>query len=123
LFAVYDISVALRDLAGTAQEIRASGGFARSAPWRQMTADIFGSEVLVPLVFESSAFGAAALGMYAVQAISRLEDVDKLIQLGDRHRPNLELSKTYEHLFSLYERVYANTVAEFKTLAEFQRTV
>ncbi|MBD2463152.1 gluconate kinase [Oscillatoria sp. FACHB-1407] len=121
LFAVYSITLALRDLAGTAQEIRASGGFARSAPWRQMTADIFGSEVLVPQVYEGSAFGAAALGMYAVQAISDLEEVQNLIQIGDRHSPDLDVFKTYNYLFSVYERVYAGVVDEFATLAEFQR--
>lgn len=121
LLAVYSISLALKDLAGTAQEIRASGGFARSAPWRQMTADIFGSEVLVPQVYEGSAFGAAALGMYAVQAISQLEDVEKLIHIGDRHSPNLGLSNTYQQLFSIYERVYTHAIEEFTILAEFQR--
>lgn len=121
LFAVYSITLALRDLAGTAQEIRASGGFARSAPWRQMAADIFGSEVLVPQVYEGSAFGAAALGMYAVQAIPRLEDVEKLIQIGDRHSPNPNLFNIYQQLFSVYEQVYADVFKEFTTLAEFQR--
>lgn len=120
LFAVYSITLALRDLAGTAQEIRASGGFARSAPWRQMAADIMGSEVLVPQIYEGSAFGAAVLGMYAVQAIPRLEDVEKLIQTGDRHSPNLQSFNTYQHLFSVYERVYESVVPEFMTLAQFQ---
>jgi gluconokinase len=121
LFAVYSITLALQDLAGTIQEIRASGGFARSAPWRQMTADIFGFKVLVPQVYEGSAFGAAVLGMYAVQAISQLEDVKKLIQVAEHHSPNLDLSPTYQHLFSVYERVYGDVVNEFATLAEFQR--
>lgn len=120
LFAVYSISLALRDLVGTAQEIRASGGFAHSAPWRQMMADIFGAEVLVPRVYEGSAFGAAVLGMYAVQAISRLEDVEQMIQIQDRHLPNLDLLQTYQHLFSAYERIYAGVAGEFSALAEFQ---
>jgi gluconokinase len=121
LFAVYSITLALQDLAGTAKEIRASGGFARSAPWRQMAADIFSSEVLVPQVYEGSAFGAAALGMYAVQAISQLEDIGKIIQIGDRHTPNLDVSNTYQQLFAVYEQVYVDVVKEFTTLAEFQR--
>lgn len=121
LFAVYSINLALQELSGSAREIRASGGFARSAPWRQMMADIFDSEVLVPKVYEGSAFGAAVLGMYAVQALSRLEDVEKLIHIRDRHSPNRDLLPTYRQLFSIYEAVYAGVGAEFKTLAEFQR--
>lgn len=121
LFAVHSITLALRDLAGTAQEVRASGGFARSAPWRQMAADILGSEVLVPQIYEGSAFGAAVLGMYAVQALSQLEDVHTLIQIGDRHLPNPDAFNTYQQLFAVYERVYDGVVHEFTTLAEFQR--
>lgn len=121
LFAVYSITLALQDLAGPAKEIRASGGFARSPFWRQIAADIIGSEVLVPEVYEGSAFGAAVLGMYAVQAISQLEDVEHLIQIRDRHVPNPSLFKTYQRLFSIYERVYAGVVEEFAALSEFQR--
>jgi len=121
LFAVYSITLALQHLAGTAQEIRVSGGFSRSVPWRQMAADIFGSQLLVPRMYESSAFGAAALGMYAVQAISDLKEIENLIQIGDRHSPNLDLLKTYRSLFSLYEKVYADLTNEFITLSEFQR--
>lgn len=121
LFAVYSITLALQDLAGAAKEIRASGGFAHSAPWRQMAADIFGLDVLVPQVYEGSAFGAAVLGMYAVQAISQLEEVNQLIQIYDRHSPNSNVFHTYQRLFSIYDRVYANLIQEFSTLAEFQR--
>ncbi len=121
IFTVYSITLALQPLAGVAQEIRASGGFARSAPWRQMAADIFGSEVLVPEVYEGSAFGAAVLGMYAVEAISSLEEVEKLIHICDRHVPNRDLHQTYQQLFAIYERVYAHVVTDFTTLAAFQR--
>lgn len=122
LFAVYSISLALRDLAGTPNDIRASGGFARSAFWRQMMADVFGAEVLVPRVYEGSAFGAAALGMYAMQAISQLEDIKKLIQIDDRHIPDLQVFDTYQQLFSVYQRLYAGIVGEFATLSAFQRS-
>lgn len=36
-----------------------------SGLWRQMMADIFNREVVVPESFESSCLGAAALGLYA----------------------------------------------------------
>lgn len=106
LLAVYSINWALRDLAGSAAEIRASGGFVRSQPWCQMLADIFGCEVLIPEVYEGSAFGAAVLGMVAVGALSQLEDVGKLIHIQRCHSPNLRFSETYQQLFLLYERLY-----------------
>lgn len=117
LFAIYSITRALQDLIGTAVEIRASGGFARSKPWRQMMADVLGYEVLIPQMYESSAFGAAVLGMLAVGAMSQLEAVTTLIQLGDRHLPNPQSTDTYQKLFTIYEQLYPNVREQFEALA------
>lgn len=121
LFAVYSVNVVLQELTGDAREIRASGGFARSKEWRQMMADLFGNEVLMPEVYEASGFGAAVLAMYAVGAITELADVQKLIRISYRHQPDLQLSSIYHELFSIYESIYQNTVEEFNSLADYQR--
>ncbi len=120
LLSVYSVSVALQELTVAAQEIRVSGGFARSQAWRQMMADLFGYEVLMPEVYEASGFGAAVLAMYAVGAIAKLTDVNKMIRISERHQPNLQLSPIYRDLFSLYERIYQNLVEEFSLLAKYQ---
>ncbi|WP_068776726.1 gluconokinase [Paenibacillus sp. FJAT-26967] len=121
LFTVFGIGVALRDLAGPAKEIRASGGFARSPEWRQIMADMFGYPVHIPKSHESSSFGAVALAMHAVGALERLEDVNKLISITDRQEPNIEHAPTYLELYSLYDRVYHKLKDEFSVIAEFQR--
>lgn len=120
LFAVYSIHLALQELAGAAVEIRASGGFVRSNPWCQMLADILGCEVLIPHVYEASAVGAAVLGMSAMGAIARLQDVDDLIGIARRHTPNRSLADTYQPLFSLYERIYHRVTEELEELAAYQ---
>jgi gluconokinase len=121
IFAVYSINLALQELAGDAQEIRASGGFARSSFWRQMMSDIFGYEVLVPEVYEGSAFGAAVLAMSAIGAIDQLEDVKKFIRITHSHQPDRQLSAQYQDLFKIYERIYTNTVGEFTALAQYRQ--
>jgi gluconokinase len=121
VFNLYSIGVVLRDLAGEVQEIRASGGFARSKEWRQIMADIFGYEVLIPEVYEGSGFGAVVLAMYAVGAIDDLGDVQKLIRIKYRHAPDASRSHTYRDLFPIYERIYQHVKEEFAALAEFQR--
>lgn len=118
LFNVYGITLALQDLVNTAQEIRASGGFARSSPWLQMMADLFGYEVLVPQVFEGSGFGAAVLAMVAVGQLAQLEDVESLIRVDDRYQPNLNLSRRYHQLFAVYDRLYYNNVKDFAVLSD-----
>jgi gluconokinase len=121
LFSVYSVGIALRDLAGSAQEIRASGGFARSREWRQIMADMFGYEVLIPESHESSSFGAAVLAMFAVGDIGKLSEVKDLIRITHRHEPNLQRSSTYLELFYIYEQVYQNLVEQFRLIADFQR--
>jgi|HigsolmetaAR205D_1030408.scaffolds.fasta_scaffold00126_16 gluconokinase len=121
LFSVYSVGIALRDLAGGAREIRASGGFARSKEWRQIMADMFGYEVLIPGTHESSSLGAAVLAMHAVGAIRDLSEVNDLLRIVHRHEPDLERSGTYLELFYIYERVYLNLLEEYKLIADFQQ--
>ena len=121
LFAVYSVNVSLQELTGEVQEVRASGGFARSQEWRQIMADLFGCDVLMPEVYEASGFGAAALAMYAVGAIADLTDVQNLVRISYRHQPNLDLYPIYRDLFSIYERVYQNVADEYTALKNFQQ--
>jgi gluconokinase len=106
IFAVYSINVAIQEITGTTGEIRASGGFARSQAWLQMMADAFGMVVVMPEVYEASGYGAAVLAMYAVGAIADLIDVQPTIKIRDRISPNLDLTRTYQQLFSHHQRIY-----------------
>lgn len=116
LFNVYGITLALQELVNTTPKIRASGGFARSALWIQMMADLFGYEVSVPQVYEGSGFGAAVLAMVAVGHLAQLEDVEALVHIDDRYQPDLDRSRLYHQLFGIYDRLYHNNVAEFSNL-------
>jgi gluconokinase len=120
LFSVYSIYLALQNLAGSAPVIRASGGFARSKIWRQMMADVFQAEVLVPEVYEGSSFGAAVLAMHAVGAMANLEEVQQLIHITYCHQPNPQHASIYRELFEIYESLYQNTVDEAARLAAYQ---
>jgi gluconokinase len=115
------VAVALRDLAGPAKDIRASGGFARSPVWRQILSDIMGRELLVPESHEASALGAAVLALYALGEIDSLERIKDWITISHRHEPDLQVTETYLELFYMYERVYHKLKDEFDILAEFQR--
>jgi gluconokinase len=117
LFAAYSITNVLSELTETSQSILASGGFARSQVWRQMMADLFGIEVLAPEVYEATGLGAAMLAMYAVNEIDKLEDVQAMIRIHDRHTPNLQLSEQYHKLFERYQRLYKQLEPEFSRLS------
>ena len=54
-----------RDLGMNPTEIRLTGGGSRSSVWRQITADIFGAEVVTLSTSEGAALGAAIQAAYA----------------------------------------------------------
>jgi gluconokinase len=121
IMSVFSVGVALRDLVGSVKDIRASGGFARSAVWRQILSDMMGREVLVPDIHEASAFGAAVLALYGIGQMDSLERIKDWIKITHRHEPNPQNTATYMELYYMYERIYRKLESEFDNIAEFQR--
>lgn len=69
MLGVLSVVEALKGLAGSVREVRASGAFAKSPLWRQMLADMLGQQVLVPKVTEASALGAAIVALQGIGVI------------------------------------------------------
>ena len=76
------VLASMRDAGNEVHEIRATGGFARSALWRQMLADALGMPIGFAAGHEGSAFGAALLGM---EALGLVEGIDRAAR-ARRHR-------------------------------------
>src|SRR5690606_4781294 len=66
LFALLSVGVALEEKTQPIEIIYESGGLASSVLWVQMLADVFNKPVFVKENVESSAWGAAILGMEAL---------------------------------------------------------
>ena len=60
-FGLRDSLELIKGLGVPITQVRASGGGARSAVWRQIQADVFGAELVLVNVTEGAAFGAALL--------------------------------------------------------------
>ncbi len=121
IFNLHGILPAVEALVGPSQTLRATGGFARSALWRQMLADIFGREVVVPQSFESSCLGAAVLGLYALGRIDSLDAVAPMVGATHRHRPDARAAAVYARLRPIFTAMPARLRDEYRLLAEFQR--
>lgn len=119
LFAVFRI---LEEVAGEAERVSASGGFARSRLWRQIMADIFNREVVVPQFHESSSLGAAVLGLYAIGAIPSLQMVAGMVGETECHGPNPSDVKQYQRLAPVYLSLPDLLRNAYRDIAEFQRT-
>lgn len=95
-----------------ATQIRATGGGAKSALWRQIMADIFGAEVVTLKVAEGAAYGAAlqAFWCWRQQKGERLgiSDVtDHFVRLHGAHRAEPDPKRTirYAELQSLQDQL------------------
>lgn len=120
IFSLYSILGAVESLIGPTTTIKATGGFARSALWRQMLADVFDREVVVPESFESSCLGAAVLGMVAVGAVPSLDAVSAMVGATHRHKPVAANVATYDRLKPIFMSLPAKLGDEYSALAAYQ---
>jgi gluconokinase len=111
---ITSIAKVLAELAGPAQSIRASGGFANSPLWLQMLADMMDAEVEVPDVHEASALGAAMLALCAVGELSDWTDMKDSIRITDRYIPNPEHRSVYSELSAQFTSLYAALAPSFE---------
>ena len=102
-------------------QVRASGGGARSVLWRQMLADIFGTEIATINVAEGAAFGAALLagvgaGVFAdvAQAAQATITVTERVTAG-------AAAAAYARYYPRYQALYPALAAEFGALAALAR--
>lgn len=92
------------------QQVRISGGGARSAIWRQILANVFDSELVTVNVTEGAAYGAA---MLAGVGAGIWPDVDQAclacIQVTGSTQPQPEQVRLYSDYYNLYRQLYPAT--------------
>jgi gluconokinase len=116
ILSVHSLYVPLQRLGVNPEESRVSGGFAGMPEVRQVMADVFGHDVLVPHVSEACSYGAALLAMHALGVLPELSDIPKQVQIGDRRRPDQVRHRAYNGLGDLFENVYRNLQESFTAL-------
>ncbi len=117
-FGLRDSLELIKSLGVPIQQVRASGGGARSALWRQIQADVFGTELVLINVTEGAAFGAALLaGVGAGLYRDVLEAVDACVRVVDSTSPQPEAVKVYQQLYPLYRGLYHALKPTFDALA------
>lgn len=121
IFNLHSILPAVESIVGPSTSIKATGGFARSGMWRQMMADVFNREVVVPESFESSCLGAAVLGLYALGHVDSLEVVAGMVGATHRHTPNAQHVAIYQRLLPIYQSLPSKLGDEYRAIAQFQQ--
>lgn len=121
VYRMYSIYQALEELNGKPEEIRASGGFARSPLWLSILSDVLGYEVKVPNNVEGSALGAAILAMVALKMIPSVHSAGRMVAIGSTYEPNRHNHLLYQQLYKIYEKTYWSLRESFSMLAGLKR--
>ncbi len=89
------------------EQVRISGGGARSSLWRQILADIFNCELVTVNTTEGAALGAALLAAVGTGFYPDVEHAcEKTIQITGITRPDPETAERYARSYPLYTALY-----------------
>jgi gluconokinase len=110
------VLASVREAGNDVVELRATGGFARSALWRQILTDALGAEVAFPAGHEGSGFGAALLGLEALGMIDSIDQAADLITIDERTQPGEEASAAYAELLPIFASLYDALAPAFRRL-------
>ncbi|MBV7506651.1 gluconokinase [Bacillus sp. sid0103] len=122
IYNLYTVFLALLEcMEGPVTRIQATGGFARSAVWRQMMSDIFDLDVVVPESYESSCLGACILGLYATGKIESFEVVSEMVGSTHKHTPKESAAHEYRQLLPIFINLSRVLEADYTRIANYQR--
>ena len=100
------------------QEIRATGGFSRSALWRRILAGAFARPVGFAASPEGSSLGAALLGMATIGMLDSLDRAADIVQVTHQERPDPADTEAYARLLPIFDDAYEALLTTFADLAK-----
>ncbi|GGM37462.1 gluconate kinase [Paraliobacillus quinghaiensis] len=118
---IYTVLLALEEIIGIPEKIHATGGFAKSAVWRQMLADVFNQELQIPESIESSCLGAVVLGLYALGEVEDLSVISEMVGTTVSNKPNQEQVNVYAELIPIFIRLSRLFEEDYDTIVSLQQ--
>lgn len=89
------------------EQVRISGGGARSSAWRRILADVLGVELLTTGATEGAAFGAALLAGVAAGCWQDVQEAcDQAVEIGPGTSPNPDARTEYERAYRRFRELY-----------------
>ncbi|WP_210495733.1 gluconokinase [Patulibacter sp. SYSU D01012] len=113
------VLASMQEAGNRVDEIRATGGFARSPFWRQLLADVLGAPVGFAEGHEGSGFGAALLGMQALGLLDSIDAAADLVTIAETVEPDPETAERYAELLPFFASVYDALAPTFRDLRRF----
>jgi xylulokinase len=118
-FSLRDSLEIMRDLGVPIDDVRATGGGARSKLWRQLQSDIYATPIRRTVADEGPAFGAALLAGVASGTYADVREATSVVELRQEvTEPARERSKIYEEYYEIYRSLYPATSLAMSRLAD-----
>ena len=103
---------------GDIQQVRISGGGAKSPLWRQILADVFNADIVTVNTTEGAAYGAALLAAVGAGAFDSVESAcEQVIQVLDSTKPG-ENTAVYDKYYAVYRSLYPDLKERFAELSK-----
>ena len=120
-FGIKDMFCLMRDAGlGSVDEVRVSGGGAKSLLWRQILADTLEADLVTVNTTEGAAYGAALLAGVGAGAWSNVDAAcAQTSSTRDHVTPNKEAVAVYESLYEQYRNLYPTLKPTFHALSNF----
>lgn len=106
IYNLHSIGKAVEETTGKITRIYAGGGFAQSDLWLQILSDIFNKEVHLSLSKESSALGAAIIGMEALNIIKDIEEANNFLKTKGIITANPDHHQIYREYYTIFNGLY-----------------
>jgi xylulokinase len=99
-------------------QVRASGGGARSALWRQLQADIYKFPVVITNAGEGPAYGVALLAGVGTGVCKSVEEACKRgIKQVEKVQPSRKMAADYDRYYAVYRKLYFDLKDRFCEMA------
>jgi xylulokinase len=119
IFSLRDSLQIMRGLGVPVEDVRATGGGARSDLWRQLQADIYGTPIRRTVADEGPAYGAALLTGMASGTYADVDEAVSVVKLREEiTEPDTDQAKIYEEHYEVYRSLYPATRSAMSRLTD-----
>lgn len=118
VYSLRDCLEIIKEMGVDVSEVRASGGGGKSPLWRQMQADVFGTEITTINSSEGPALGVALLAGVGAGVYSNINEAcDKVIEVRTKQSADMGLNSRYTKLYGIYKNLYSSLKKDFTDLS------
>ncbi len=113
------LEIIVTEMGNPVTQVRASGGGGRSALWRQIQADVFGTEMVTINATEGPAYGAALLAAVGAGVYDSVEEAcHDAIRVVEQTTPDAERRRLYDEYYEIYRALYPALKPSFDRVTE-----